>query len=277
MKAYLELLKLTLLEGERKPTRAILPSTGNHVSSSAVFGHTMKHDMSTGLPLLTTKFLPFKQIVTELIWFIKGSTNTAYLKTYNVTIWNEWADKDGNLGPVYGKQWRRWQSPAGHEIDQLAEVQRDILTVKRNPTASCGRRLIVLAWNPADVPQMNLPPCHLYYQFSVTNGRLDMLVLLRSADIFLGVPFNLASYGILLSAMAQTTQLKPGILTYVFADLHLYENHQDQAILQLTRVPKKLPTLRIDPSLTDITKAERDHFEIEDYLPEAGIKGEVAV
>ena len=264
MKQYLDLLKLILDPGTAKEDR-----TGTGTLS--VFGHQMRFDLAEGFPLLTTKKLHIKSIVHELIWFLQGDTNIKYLKDNGVSIWDEWADENGNLGPVYGHQWRSWPKPDGDTIDQIAEVQE---TIRRNPDS---RRMIVTAWNPADVPKMALPPCHLLIQFYVANGRLSCQMYQRSADVFLGVPFNIASYALLTAMMAEATGLKPGEFVHTLGDAHLYRNHLDQARLQLTRAPRALPRLKLAEGITDIRDFRFEHVAIEGYDPHPHIKAEVAV
>jgi thymidylate synthase len=262
MQQYLDLLKLILDTGTPKEDR-----TGTGTLS--VFGHQMRFDLAAGFPLLTTKKLHVKSIVHELIWFLQGDTNIRYLKDNGVSIWNEWADERGDLGPVYGHQWRSW--PDGGTIDQIAEVQQ---AIRRTPDS---RRLIVTAWNPADVPKMALPPCHLLIQFYVANGRLSCQMYQRSADVFLGVPFNIASYALLTAMMAEATGLRPGEFVHTLGDAHLYRNHLDQARLQLTRTPRPLPRLKLAEGITDIRDFRFEHVAIESYDPHPHIKAEVAI
>ncbi len=264
MHAYLDLLNRVLTEGIEKEDR-----TGTGTLS--VFGHQMRFDLSKGFPLLTTKKLHLRSILHELLWFISGDTNIAYLKENGVSIWDEWADEDGNLGPVYGKQWRSWATPNGATIDQLGDVIHQIRT---NPDS---RRLIVNAWNVGEVPQMALPPCHLLFQFYVAEGRLSCQLYQRSADIFLGVPFNIASYALLTLMIAQVTDLEPGDLVHTLGDAHLYSNHLEQARTQLEREPRPLPTITIDESITEIGDFRFEHFQLEDYDPHPHIKAPVAV
>ncbi|WP_370678069.1 thymidylate synthase [Pleomorphomonas sp. PLEO] len=264
MQQYLDLLKLILDTGTSKEDR-----TGTGTLS--VFGHQMRFNLADGFPLLTTKKLHIKSIVHELIWFLQGDTNIKYLKDNGVSIWNEWADERGDLGPVYGHQWRSWPTPDGGTIDQIAEVQE---TIRRNPDS---RRMIVTAWNPADVPKMALPPCHLLIQFYVANGRLSCQMYQRSADVFLGVPFNIASYALLTAMMARATGLEPGDFVHTLGDAHLYRNHLDQARLQLTRAPRALPTLKLAEGISDVRDFRFEHVMIEGYDPHPHIKAEVAV
>jgi thymidylate synthase len=243
--------------------------TGTGIKS--VFGHQMRFDLAEGFPLVTTKKLHLKSIVIELLWFLRGDTNIRWLQERGVTIWDEWADENGDLGPVYGQQWRSWAAPDGSTIDQIAWVEAEI---KRNPDS---RRLIVTAWNPADVPHAALPPCHCLFQFYVADGRLSCQMYQRSADVFLGVPFNIASYALLTMMMAQATGLKPGDFVHSIGDAHLYSNHFEQAELQLSRAPRALPTMRIDPTVRSIFDFDPSHFTLEGYDPHPHIKATVAV
>ena len=264
MHQYQDLLEHILSDGAEKHDR-----TGTGTLS--VFGHQMRFDLAAGFPMLTTKKLPFKAIVHELLWFLAGDTNVRYLQNNGVSIWDEWADANGDLGPVYGKQWRSWQAPDGRSIDQITNL---VQMIRTNPDS---RRLIVTAWNPADVEQMALPPCHCLFQFYVANGRLSCQLYQRSADVFLGVPFNIASYALLMMMIAQVTDLAPGHFVHTFGDAHLYSNHLDQARLQLTRAPRALPTLRINPDVRDIFGFRYEDFKLENYDPHPHIKAEVAV
>ena len=264
MQQYLELLRRVLNDGARKDDR-----TGTGTLS--VFGHQVRFDLAQGFPLLTTKKLHLKSIIHELLWFLRGDTNVEYLRERGVTIWNEWADEQGNLGPVYGAQWRAWAAPDGRHIDQISQVVADI---KRDPDS---RRLIVSAWNVADIERMALPPCHLLFQFYVANGRLSCQLYQRSADIFLGVPFNIASYALLTMMMAQVTGLRYGEFVHTLGDAHLYRNHIEQARLQLSRTPRALPTMRLNPERTSLFDFEYDDFELLNYDPHPAIKAPVAV
>ncbi len=264
MQQYLDLLQRILTDGIDKGDR-----TGTGTRS--VFGHQMRFDLAAGFPMLTTKKLPLKSIVHELLWFLNGDTNIGYLHAHNVTIWDEWADENGDLGPVYGKQWRSWAAPDGTTIDQIAKL---VAAIRNNPDS---RRLIVSAWNPADVDRMALPPCHCLFQFYVADGRLSCQLYQRSADVFLGVPFNIASYALLTMMMAQVTGLRPGEFIHTLGDAHLYSNHLAQAQLQLTREPRALPVLRINRAVTDIFAFAYEDFALEGYDPHPHIKGEVAV
>lgn len=264
MKQYLDLLQHVLDTGVAKGDR-----TGTGTRS--VFGYQMRFDLSAGFPLLTTKKLHVRSIIHELLWFLRGDTNIRYLNENRVTIWDEWADDQGELGPVYGKQWRSWSTPDGRSIDQMAEVVKAIRT---NPDS---RRLIVSAWNPADVAEMALPPCHLLFQFYVAEGRLSCQLYQRSADIFLGVPFNIASYALLTMMVAQVTELKPGEFIHTLGDAHLYDNHIEQATLQLTREPRPLPRMNINPAVHDLFEFRFEDFELVNYNPYPHISAPVAV
>lgn len=264
MRQFLDLLQRILDEGVPKGDR-----TGTGTRS--IFGHQMRFDLAEGFPLVTTKKLHLKSILYELLWFLRGETNVGYLKEHGVSIWDEWADADGELGPVYGRQWRSWTGRDGKTIDQISEVVEQIRT---NPDS---RRLIVSAWNVADVARMALPPCHLLFQFYVAQGRLSCQMYQRSADVFLGVPFNIASYALLTMMMAQVTGLAAGEFVHTLGDAHLYENHLEQAELQLAREPRPLPTLWIDPSVRSIFDFEYEHFRLENYQPHPHIAAPVAV
>ncbi|AZU03874.1 thymidylate synthase [Glycocaulis alkaliphilus] len=262
--AYLDLLRDVMANGTPSDDR-----TG--VGTRTVFGRQIRCDLADGFPLLTTKKVHFRSIAIELLWFIKGMTNVTWLQERGVTIWDEWADENGELGPVYGKQWRRWTGPDGREIDQLADL---VAQIKANPAS---RRLVLSAWNPADVPSMALPPCHTLFQFHVANGRLSLQLYQRSADLFLGVPFNIASYALLLAMMAQATGLKPGEFVHTFGDAHIYSNHVEQVERQLARDMRPLPTLKLNPNITDLFAFEYEDIEIIGYDPHPGISAPVAV
>ena len=264
MKTYLDLLDHVLTHGVRKEDR-----TGTGTLS--VFGHQMRFPLADGFPLLTTKKLHTRSIIHELLWFLKGDTNIGYLRDNGVTIWDEWADAEGNLGPVYGAQWRSWPTPDGQHIDQITRVVEDI---RRSPDS---RRLIVSAWNVGELPHMALPPCHALFQFYVAEGRLSCQLYQRSADIFLGVPFNIASYALLTHMVAQQTDLEPGEFIWTGGDCHLYLNHLDQARLQLSRTPRALPRLKLARRPESIFDYRFDDFVIEDYDPWPGIKAPIAV
>lgn len=264
MQQYLDLMRLVLETGARKEDR-----TGTGTLS--VFGHQMRFDLSQGFPLVTTKKLHLRSIIHELLWFLRGDTNIAYLKDHGVSIWDEWADKNGDLGPVYGAQWRSWPTLDGGSIDQIAAVVEQI---KRNPDS---RRLMVSAWNPAQVDSMALPPCHCLFQFYVANGRLSCQLYQRSADIFLGVPFNIASYALLTRMIAQVCGLNAGDFVHTLGDAHLYLNHVDQAREQLSRTPYPLPHMAINPAITDLFAFAYDDFTLEGYQSHPHIKAPVAV
>lgn len=264
MKQYLDLMRHVLENGTQKHDR-----TGTGTLS--VFGYQMRFNLQDGFPLVTTKKLHLKSIIHELIWFLKGDTNIAYLKENGVRIWDEWADEQGNLGPVYGYQWRNWPKPDGGHIDQISQV---VNMIKKNPDS---RRLIVSAWNVADVENMALPPCHSLFQFYVADGKLSCQLYQRSADIFLGVPFNIASYALLTMMVAQVCNLQYGDFIHTFGDAHLYNNHIEQANLQLSREPRPLPTMRINPDVKDIFQFKYEDFTLENYDPWPHIKGAVAV
>ena len=264
MQQYLELMRRALEHGDERADR-----TGTGTRS--IFGHQMHFDLSEGFPLVTTKKLHLKSIIHELLWFLKGDTNIGYLKANGVSIWDDWADKNGDLGPVYGYQWRSWPTAEGGTIDQIAGIVRQIGT---NPYS---RRHIVTAWNPADVDNMALPPCHCLFQFYVSDGRLSCQLYQRSADIFLGVPFNIASYALLTLMMAQITNLRPGFFVHTFGDAHLYLNHLDQAELQLARNPRSLPQIKINDEVNDIFDFVYEDFVLEGYEPHPHIKAMVAV
>ncbi|HEX8986453.1 MAG TPA: thymidylate synthase [Rhodocyclaceae bacterium] len=264
MRQYLDLMRHVLENGHDKSDR-----TGTGTRS--VFGWQMRFDLGQGFPVLTTKKLHLRSIVYELLWFLRGDTNVRYLKDHGVRIWDEWADAEGNLGPVYGHQWRHWPKADGGEVDQIAEL---IDGLKKNPDS---RRHMVSAWNPADVPKMKLPPCHALFQFYVANGKLSCQLYQRSADIFLGVPFNVASYALLTMMVAQVVGLEPGEFVHTFGDAHLYSNHLEQARLQLSREPRALPRMRINPAVKEIFAFGFEDFELEGYDPHPHIAAPVAV
>lgn len=277
MRQYLDLLKEVRQQGVRKPTRAVLASTGEKVDALSVFGRQIRFDLSKGFPATTTKRLAFQAVVHELIWFLKGSTNIQYLKDHDVHIWDDWADEEGNLGPVYGKQWRSWEAADGTSVDQIREVLRGIEKLKKDPTDSVGRRLIVSAWNPADVSQMALPPCHTLFQFMLTEGKLSCQLYQRSADLFLGVPFNIASYALLTHLVAHVTGLSVGDFVHTFGDAHIYVNHLEQVDEQLRREPFPLPHLQISPSLLSLDHMESQQVELVGYRHHPTLRAEVAV
>jgi thymidylate synthase len=264
MRQYHELMERILADGAEKHDR-----TGTGTLS--VFGHQMRFDLGAGFPLVTTKKLHVKSIIHELLWFLSGDTNVKYLNDHGVTIWNEWADENGDLGPVYGAQWRSWPAPDGSTIDQMAHV---VAAIRRNPDS---RRLIVSAWNPADVEEMALPPCHCLFQFYVANGRLSCQLYQRSADVFLGVPFNIASYALLTMMVAQVTGLTAGEFVHTLGDAHLYLNHIEQAQLQLARSPRALPRMLLSPAVTDLFAFRYADFTLEGYDAHPHIKAKVAV
>ena len=264
MKQYLDLLQHILDHGTDKSDR-----TGTGTRS--VFGYQMRFDLSEGFPLVTTKKLHLKSIISELLWFLRGETNIGYLHEHNVRIWDEWADPDGNLGPVYGAQWRHWVAPDGRIIDQISEVLRQIRTTPDS------RRMIVSAWNVGQLDQMALMPCHALFQFYVADGKLSCQLYQRSADMFLGVPFNIASYALLTLMIAQVTGLKPGEFSHSLGDAHIYRNHFDQVRLQRTRQPRPLPVMKLNPQVTDLFDFRYEDFTLEGYDPYPHIKGEVSV
>ena len=264
MKQYLDLMHHVRDHGVRKEDR-----TGTGTLS--VFGYQMRFDLAAGFPLVTTKKLHLRSIIHELLWFLRGDTNIAYLHDNNVTIWDEWADGNGDLGPVYGSQWRSWRAADGRSIDQISQV------VEQLKTTPDSRRIIVSAWNAGEIEHMALPPCHAFFQFYVAEGRLSCQLYQRSADIFLGVPFNIASYALLTRMMAQVTGLKAGDFVHTLGDAHLYLNHLDQAELQLSRTPRKLPVMQINPEVSDLFAFVFEDFELQDYDPYPHIKAPVAI
>lgn len=264
MKPYLDLLQHILTSGVKKSDR-----TG--VGTISTFGYQMRFDLGAGFPLLTTKKVHLKSVIYELLWFLRGDTNVQYLKEHGVSIWDEWADERGELGPVYSKQWRSWTAADGRTIDQISNL---INMIKTNPES---RRLIVSAWNVADIDKMALPPCHCLFQFYVQAGKLSCQLYQRSADVFLGVPFNIASYALLTLMVAQVTGLKPGEFIHTFGDVHIYLNHLEQVNLQLTREPKKPPVMKLNPEVKDIFSFRFEDFQLENYDPHPAIKAPVAV
>jgi thymidylate synthase len=264
VRAYLDLLGKILAEGHRKSDR-----TGTGTLS--LFGHQMRFDLGQGFPCMTTKKLHMKSVIVELLWFLRGDTNVSFLHQHDVSIWDEWADERGELGPVYGHQWRSWPLPGGGHVDQISRLLDQI---RNNPDS---RRLIVSAWNVADIERMALPPCHCLFQFYVADGKLSCHLYQRSADVFLGVPFNIASYALLTRMVAQVCGLRPGEFVHSFGDVHLYSNHEAQARLQLERQPRALPELRINPERKDLFSFELSDFALEGYDPHPGIKAPIAV
>jgi thymidylate synthase len=264
MKEYLDLMRHVLENGTKKEDR-----TGTGTLS--VFGYQMRFDLAEGFPLITTKKCHLRSIIHELLWFLKGDTNVGYLRENNVTIWDEWADAEGNLGPVYGAQWRKWRTAEGGSVDQIAQLNRQL---RENPDS---RRHIVSAWNPGEIDRMALAPCHALFQFAVIDGELSCQLYQRSADLFLGVPFNIASYALLTLMVAQVCDLKPGEFVHTFGDLHLYSNHLEQARLQLTREPRPLPTMKLNPAVRDILGFRFEDFELAGYDPHPAIKAPIAV
>ncbi|WP_141732705.1 thymidylate synthase [Oligoflexus tunisiensis] len=264
MQAYLDLLKTVLDKGVTRPDR-----TGTGTRS--IFGYQMRCDLSQGFPLLTTKKVHLKSVIHELLWFLSGDTNVNYLREHGVSIWNEWADEQGDLGRVYGAQWRSWQAPDGRTIDQISQVMENL---RRDPYS---RRHLVVAYNPGEVETMALPPCHAFFQFYVSEGKLSCQLYQRSADVFLGVPFNIASYALLTMMMAQVLDLKPGDFVHSFGDVHLYNSHVEQAQLQLSRSPRPLPTMNINPAVRDLFQFRYEDFSLQNYDPHPAIKAPVAV
>ena len=264
MQQYLDLLRSVLEEGHVKEDR-----TGTGTISR--FGGQLRFDLSEGFPLVTTKRVHMKSVIHELLWFIAGTTNVKPLQENGVSIWDEWADEEGELGPVYGKQWRRWRTAEGNEIDQLKEA---IESIRRDPSS---RRHLVSAWNVGEISEMKLPPCHLLYQFDVSDGKLSCGMYQRSCDLFLGVPFNIASYALLTLMVAQATDLQPGDSVISMGDMHIYSNHVDQVRTQLERTPRERPTLRLDPSIKSVFDFRFEHFHLEDYAPHPTIKAPIAV
>jgi thymidylate synthase len=264
MKQYQDLLRTILETGAYKSDRT---GTGTY----SIFGYQMRFDLSQGFPLLTTKKLHLRSIIYELLWFLQGDTNIRYLKDHGVSIWDEWAEPNGDLGPVYGHQWRSWSTPDGGKIDQITQL---IEQIKTNPDS---RRLMVCAWNVGEIDKMALPPCHVLFQFYVNNGEISLQLYQRSADVFLGVPFNIASYTLLLMMVAQVCGLKPKEFVHTLGDAHIYSNHVEQAKLQLSRDPRPLPTMRINPEVKDIFSFQYEDFQLENYDPHPHIKADVAV
>ncbi|MCC7503923.1 MAG: thymidylate synthase [Saprospiraceae bacterium] len=264
MQAYHDLLRHIIQHGVRKSDR-----TGTGTVST--FGYQMRFDLNEGFPLVTTKKVHTKSMIHELLWFLQGDTNIAYLKSNGVSIWDEWADENGDLGPVYGKQWRSWEGPNGQVVDQITEL---VDSIKKNPDS---RRLVISAWNPVDIPNMALAPCHCLFQFYVAEGKLSCQLYQRSADVFLGVPFNIASYALLTLMVAQVCDLQPGHFVHTFGDVHIYLNHLEQVELQLSRAPRPLPQMRLNPTVRDLFSFRYEDFELMNYDPWPAIKAPVAV
>ncbi|MDR1113352.1 MAG: thymidylate synthase [Bacteroidales bacterium] len=264
MKQYHTFLKHILEEGTFKADRT---GTGTY----SIFGYQMRFDLSEGFPLLTTKKVHLRSIIHELLWFLQGDTNIKYLKDNKVTIWDEWADEQGNLGPIYGKQWRSWSNGDGTDIDQISRL---ITQIQQEPDS---RRLMICAWNVADIPKMALPPCHVLFQFYVNNGEISCQLYQRSADVFLGVPFNIASYSLLLMMIAQVCELKPKTFIHTFGDAHIYANHLEQVKLQLSRTPKSLPEMKLNPDVQSLFDFKYEDFQLENYEPYPAIKADVAI
>jgi thymidylate synthase len=278
VKKYADLLRLILERGEEKASRAVLESTGQKPKTRSIFGHQIRFDLTEGFPLVTTRAMPFRQVVVELLWFLSGSTNIKDLHRYGVRIWDQWADKNGELGPIYGKQWRAWEGGDGRVVNQVDELIEGVEQVKRDPTAPAARRLILTAWNPADLPKLHGPSgCHTLCQFYINKGRLSCQLYQRSADMFLGVPWNIASYALLTHLVAKVTGLEAFEFIHTFGDAHIYENHLDQVIEQLTREPFPLPKLVIDERVTSLDGLTPDLFRLVGYRHHPRLTGEVAV
>jgi len=277
VRQYLELLAHVRQHGHRKQQRARL-SDGRRPEVLSLFGYQFRHRLADGFPMVTTKKLPWGAIVHELLWFLTGSTNTAYLRANKVTIWDEWADESGELGSVYGKQWRRWQTPDGRSVDQIANLISGIGKVIADPNASEARRLLLSAWNPGDMPDPKVPTgCHTFAQFNVTDGKLSCQMYQRSADLFLGVPFNIASYALLTHLIAQVTRLQVGDYIHTFGDAHIYDNHFEQVDEQLRREPRPLPTLELDPGIASMDGIRFEQIRLVGYSPYPALRGEVAI
>jgi thymidylate synthase len=278
VRQYLDLLRHVYQNGEEKASRAVLESTGTKPKTKSVFGYQNRYDLREGFPLVTTKKMPFKQVVVEVLWFLSGSTNVAYLHKHGVKIWDQWADDNGDLGPIYGKQWRDWEGGEGRRVDQVAELLKGIEQVKRDPTASAARRLILSAWNPADLSKIKGPSgCHTFCQFYMNNGRLSCQLYQRSADMFLGVPWNIASYALLTHLIAKITGLEAFEFIHCFGDAHIYENHFQQVSEQLARSPLPLAKLVIDEGVNSLEGLTPDQFLLVGYQHHPRLSGEVAV
>ncbi|WZO98470.1 thymidylate synthase [Isosphaeraceae bacterium EP7] len=278
MQQYLDLLRHVMEQGEETGSRAVLQSTGTKPRTRSVFGYQNRYNLADGFPLVTTKAMPFRQVAVEVLWFLSGSTNLAYLRENNVKIWDQWADANGDLGPIYGKQWRDWEGDDGRHVDQVAELLKGIEQVKADPTASAARRLILTAWNPAALPKIKGPSgCHTLCQFNLKRGRLSCHLYQRSADLFLGVPWNIASYALLTHLLARISGLEAHEFIHSFGDAHIYENHFDQVERQLSREPHPLPRLVIDDSVTSLSNLNPDQFRVEGYTSHPRLSGEVAI
>jgi thymidylate synthase len=278
MRQYIDMLRLIYDQGEDKASRAVLASTGRKPKTKSIFGYQNRYDLTTGFPLVTTKAMPFRQVVVELLWFLSGSTSIKDLHRSGVKIWDEWADVNGDLGPIYGKQWRAWECNDGRAVDQIAQVLKGIEQVKKDPTAAPGRRLILTAWNPADLQKVHGPSgCHTLCQFYVNNGRLSCQLYQRSADMFLGVPWNIATYALLTHLVAKVTELEAFEFIHTFGDAHIYENHLEQVEEQLTREPFPLPRLVIEDSITSLDGLTPDQIRLLGYQHHPRLAGEVAV
>jgi thymidylate synthase len=278
VRQYTDLLRLILEQGEEKASRGVLQSTGEKPRTRSIFGYQTRYDLTEGFPLVTTKAMPFRQVVVELLWFLSGSTNLEFLHRHGVKIWDQWADRSGELGPIYGAQWRAWQGGDGQKVDQVAELLDGIDQVKKDPTATAARRLILTAWNPADLSKIRGPSgCHTLCQFYVNRGRLSCQMYQRSADMFLGVPWNIASYALLTHLVAKVTGLEASEFIHTFGDAHIYENHVEQVAEQLSREPYPLPTLVIDDSVTSLDGLVPEQFRLVGYKHHPRLTGEVAV
>lgn len=278
MKQYLDLLRLVYERGDEKASRAVLESTGTRPKTKSIFGYQNRYNLGDGFPLVTTKSMPFKQVVVELLWFLRGSTNIDYLHRYGVKIWDQWADANGELGPIYGKQWRAWEGSDGRRVDQVSELLNGIEAVKREPTASASRRLILTAWNPADLAKIHGPSgCHTFCQFYLNRGRLSCQLYQRSGDLFLGVPWNIASYALLTHLVARVAGLEAYEFIHTFGDAHIYENHLPQVAEQLTRQPFPIPQLVIDDSVRSLDGLVPEQFRLVGYEHHPRLTGEVAV
>jgi len=278
MKQYLDLLRKICFDGEEKESRAVLQSTGTKPKTRSIFGYQCRYDLREGFPIVTTKHVPFRQVAVELIWFLRGDTNISYLRGHGVKIWDQWADCNGELGPIYGKKWRKWEGGYGEQVDQIAELLKGIEEVKADPTASASRRLIVTSWNPSDVKEFKGPSgCHTLCQFYVLNGRLSCHLYQRSADAFLGVPWNISCYALLTELVAKVTKLEAYEFIHTFGDAHVYENHFEQVADQMSREPKKLPRLIIEEPLDNLDRIFPSQLRLLNYQHCPRLTGEVAV